>query len=175
MLDAMSLAVIVLAAGQGTRMKSSLPKVLHEVCGRPMAAHTLAAARALQPTQIIVVTGHGSVQVRAALAAADVIFVEQTELLGTADAVKRCRAAAALCDEVLVLNGDEPLVTTETLSKLLAARRSAPMAFVTQRIPDGGALGRVLRDAAGAVRATNVRSGTRMVMACWIEVLLPSY
>ena len=148
-----NLAVIVLAAGQGRRMKSSLPKVLHEVCGLPMAAHTLAAARALEPACLIAVVGHGSEQVRLALAAPDVTFVEQTELLGTADAVRRCQEAVGDARRVLVLNGDEPLVTAETLRRLLAASDGRSMGFITQHVAEGGALGRVVRNAAGVVRA----------------------
>ena len=81
------LGVIVLAAGRGTRMKSALPKVLHPVCGKPMVAHIVATARALKPARIGVVVGYGAEGVRAALAADDVVFVDQDELLGTADAV----------------------------------------------------------------------------------------
>ena len=146
------LAVIVLAAGKGTRMRSKLPKVLHEVCGLPMVAHVLDAARELDPERLIVVIGHEAETVRAALAAADVTFVEQTQLLGTADAVKRCKEAAAGCDEVLVLNGDSPLITPATLRGLLAARGSAAFSFATCRVPDVGSFGRVVRNDAGAVR-----------------------
>ena len=90
-----NLAVVVLAAGQGTRMKSSLPKVLHEVCGVPMASYVLAAARALEPAALIVVVGHKAELVREQFAGADLTFVEQARQLGTADAVRQCRAAAA--------------------------------------------------------------------------------
>lgn len=146
------LAVIVLAAGKGTRMRSRLPKVLHAVCGLPMAAHVLDAARELEPERLIVVIGHEAELVRAALAAPDVAFVEQTQLLGTADAVKRCKEAAGACDEVMVLNGDSPLITPETLRGLLAARGSAALSFATCRVPDVGSFGRVVRNDAGAVR-----------------------
>lgn len=146
------LAIIVLAAGKGTRMRSKLPKVLHQVSGLPMAAHVLDASRALDPERLIVVIGHEAEMVRAALAAADVTFVEQAQLLGTADAVKRCKEAAAGCDEVLVLNGDSPLITPDTLRGLLAARGSAALSFATCRVPDVGSFGRVVRNDAGAVR-----------------------
>jgi bifunctional UDP-N-acetylglucosamine pyrophosphorylase/glucosamine-1-phosphate N-acetyltransferase len=146
-----NLGVIVLAAGQGTRMKSALPKVLHPVCGKPMAAHVLAAARALGPTRIAVVVGYGRHLVEDALRAPDVTFVEQTELLGTADAVRRCREAMAGCDPVMVLNGDSPLVTGDLLARLSAARGTAPMALTTCPVPDDGSFGRIVRDAKGAV------------------------
>ncbi|MGE5595289.1 MAG: bifunctional UDP-N-acetylglucosamine diphosphorylase/glucosamine-1-phosphate N-acetyltransferase GlmU [Hyphomicrobiales bacterium] len=148
-----SSGVVVLAAGQGTRMKSALPKPLHPVCGLPMARHVINAARELSPSRLVVVVGHESAFVREALAAPDVGFVEQTELLGTGDAVRRCQEALAGCETVVVLNGDEPLVTGDSLRRLVAALDGRTMAFGTQRVADAGALGRVLRDDAGEVRA----------------------
>jgi len=146
-----NLGVIVLAAGQGTRMKSALPKVLHPVCGKPMAAHVLAAARTLAPARIAVVVGYGRDLVEDALGAPGVAFVEQTELLGTADAVRRCRDAMAGCDSVMVLNGDSPLITGDLLARLLAARGAATVALTTCPVPDDGSFGRVVRDTKGAV------------------------
>jgi bifunctional UDP-N-acetylglucosamine pyrophosphorylase/glucosamine-1-phosphate N-acetyltransferase len=148
------LGVVVLAAGEGTRMRSRLPKVLHPVCGTPMAEHVIAAARALQPDRIIVVVGHESERVRSALAAPGITFVEQTELLGTADAVARCETALHACDLVVVLNGDAPLITTELLAGLVATAEAAPVAFVSSLAPEPGRLGRVLRDSDG--RPTSV-------------------
>jgi len=147
-----ALGVVVLAAGQGTRMKSALPKVLHPVCGKPMASHILDAARELRPAKLVVVVGHGAEQVRTALAADDVAFVEQTELLGTADAVRRCREALTGCDDVMVLNGDSPLIEAELLRELRHGAAAAPFAFATCMVDDPGRLGRVLRDDNGAVR-----------------------
>lgn len=144
-----SLGVIVLAAGQGTRMKSSLPKVLHPVCGKPMAAHILEAARALGPARMVVVVGYGSDRVRQALASRDIVFVEQPELHGTADAVRRCREALEICDQVMVLNGDSPLITAKLLRLLLAAGSDSPLAMTTCRVQQPGRLGRVVRDKAG--------------------------
>ena len=146
------LAVIVLAAGKGTRMRSRLPKVLHPVCGRPMGAYVLDAARELSPSKLIVVVGHEAQQVRDAFSATDVIFVDQPQQMGTADAVKRCREAAVGCREVMVLNGDSPLITAATLRGLLAARGAAALSFATCRVPDVGSFGRVVRNPAGAVR-----------------------
>jgi bifunctional UDP-N-acetylglucosamine pyrophosphorylase/glucosamine-1-phosphate N-acetyltransferase len=147
------LAVIVLAAGEGTRMRSALPKVLHEVCGLPMVRYVLDAARTLRPDRIVVVTGHGSDAVEAAIAAPDVTFAFQAGRLGTGDAVASARDAARGADRVLVLNGDEPLVSGETLARLCEAARGQLMAFTSQKVPDGGALGRVLRDAHGGVQS----------------------
>ncbi len=143
--------VIVLAAGRGTRMKSSHPKVLHTVCGRPMVAYITAVARALDPTRIAVVVGHGADSVRMAVAAADVVFIEQSELLGTADAVGRCRDAMSDCETIVVLNGDSPLITADLLTNLSVRRGAAPLAFVTCTVEEPGLLGRVARDAGGNV------------------------
>ncbi|HEX6030330.1 MAG TPA: bifunctional UDP-N-acetylglucosamine diphosphorylase/glucosamine-1-phosphate N-acetyltransferase GlmU [Tepidiformaceae bacterium] len=143
------LGVVVLAAGQGTRMRSALPKVLHRVCGAPMAKHVIDAAGYLEPAKLIVVVGHEAEQVRTALAAEGVGFVEQTEMLGTGDAVKRCRQELSGCHEIMVLNGDCPLVGRELLRELVEARGTAPMAFATAMVEDAGRLGRLLRDAEG--------------------------
>src|SRR3970040_3000797 len=110
----MNLAVIVLAAGQGKRMHSALPKVLAPVASRPLLAHVLEAARALDPAQVIVVHGHGGADVRAAFAGADVSWVEQAQQLGTGHALAQALPQVARGAQVLVLNGDVPVVPTET-------------------------------------------------------------
>src|SRR3970040_1284957 len=115
----MSLAVIVLAAGQGKRMHSALPKVLHPLAGRPLLAHVLEAARALGPAQVIVVHGHGGADVRAAFAGADVSWVEQAQQLGTGHALAQALPRVARGAQVLVLNGDVPLVRAGTLKRLV--------------------------------------------------------
>ncbi|MCC6419925.1 MAG: bifunctional UDP-N-acetylglucosamine diphosphorylase/glucosamine-1-phosphate N-acetyltransferase GlmU [Gemmataceae bacterium] len=149
-----NLGVVILAAGQGTRMRSTLPKVLHPVCGRPMVGHVLAAARTLAPGRIAVVVGHESARVREALAGSGVAFVEQPELLGTADAVRRCQDTLAGCTTVMVLNGDTPLIEPERLAALLAAGApNSPIRLVSSVVEEPGRLGRVVRDATGAVRA----------------------
>lgn len=114
-----------------------------------MAAHILDAARALSPAKLVVVTGHEGAKVREALAAPDVTFVEQAELLGTADAVRRCEAALAGCDRILVVNGDTPMITPELLRELATASPTSPLVFVTCTAPLQ--LGRVTRDGAGNV------------------------
>ncbi len=143
--------VIVLAAGLGTRMRSSLPKVLHPVCGVPMVRHVVEAARGLEPGRIIVVTGHQAERVEAALAGAGVAFVRQEVLDGTAGAVRRCRDALAGCERIVVLNGDVPLITAESLRALVAAGDGRPLAFVSTEVSEPGRLGRVLRDGRGEV------------------------
>jgi len=145
--------VVVLAAGLGTRMRSRLPKVLHPVCGVPMVRHVVAAAKTLNPARIVVVTGHGAELVEAALADAGAVFVRQETLDGTAGAVRRCEGALAGCDRVVVLNGDAPLITGESLARLAAAAEGRLLAFATCRVEQPGRLGRVVRDAGGAAAA----------------------
>lgn len=181
------LGVIVLAAGMGTRMKSTLPKVLHPVCGEPMAGHVIAAARELAPERLAVVVGHGAGMVRDQLAADDITFVEQAELLGTADAVRRCEAALAGCDRVMVLNGDCPLITSLLLHDLNdALERSGSIAFVSCHVEEPGRLGRVVRDASGTVTAVveaadydgppgpaEINAGQYVFDASWLWRTLP--
>jgi bifunctional UDP-N-acetylglucosamine pyrophosphorylase/glucosamine-1-phosphate N-acetyltransferase len=145
-----NLGVIVLAAGQGTRMKSALPKVLHPVCGLPMVQHVINAAGTLDPAKLVVVVGHEAEQVRNAVAAPDITCVEQTAMLGTGDAVARCRHALAGCHEVMVLNGDSPLISGDLLAELADARNRSPLAFTIARVEEPGRLGRVLRDSGGS-------------------------
>ncbi len=148
---AMSLAVIVLAAGQGKRMHSALPKVLHPLAGRPLLAHVLQAARALEPDQILVVHGHGAVEVRAAFAGARVEWVEQAQQLGTGHALAQALPKVARGSQVLVLNGDVPMLRAETLGRLLAASKKG-LAICTCDLTDATGYGRVLRDARKRVR-----------------------
>ncbi len=145
------LGVIVLAAGKGTRMKSALPKVLHPVSGKLLIGHVLDAARDLEPAKIAVVIGHQGDAVEAAITAPDLTFVEQTELLGTADAVRRCRDALRNCDEIIVVNGDQPLTTSALLKGLRG--HASPMTILTCRLEKTGSLGRVVRNSEGAVAA----------------------
>src|SRR6478736_9113073 len=102
----MLLDVVVLAAGQGKRMHSALPKVLHPLAGRPLLAHVLDAARALKPRRIVVVHGHGGDEVRAAFPGADLDWVLQAEQLGTGHAVRQALPRIAADAEVLILYGD---------------------------------------------------------------------
>jgi bifunctional UDP-N-acetylglucosamine pyrophosphorylase/glucosamine-1-phosphate N-acetyltransferase len=148
---AMSLAVIVLAAGQGKRMHSALPKVLHPLAGRPLLAHVLDAARSLKPKQILVVHGHGGAEVRAAFADTRVEWVEQAKQLGTGHALAQALPRVARGAQVLVLNGDVPLVRAATLERLVAAAKSG-LAICTADLADPAGYGRVLRDARKRVR-----------------------
>jgi bifunctional UDP-N-acetylglucosamine pyrophosphorylase/glucosamine-1-phosphate N-acetyltransferase len=146
------LHVIVLAAGAGTRMKSARPKVLMPLAGRPLLAHVIDAARALQPTEIHIVHGHGGEQVQAAFAdQPDLRWVLQAERLGTGHAVEQALAGVPDGARVLVLYGDVPLTRAATLQQLLAA--DGGFGLLTTRLADPHGYGRVLCDDARRVRA----------------------
>ena len=116
------LHVIILAAGEGKRMKSTVPKVLQKIAGRPMLGRVVDAARGLQPARIHIVYGHGGDQVQAAFAGeGDLDWAEQDRQLGTGHAVQQAMPAVPDGAQVLVLYGDVPLIQTETLQRLLAA------------------------------------------------------
>src|SRR5690554_6752210 len=114
----MPLSIVILAAGQGKRMKSDLPKVLQPLAGRPILSHVLQAAKSLQADAIHVVYGHGGEQVRTALAAEPVNWVLQAEQLGTGHAVAQAVPAIPDVHQVLILYGDVPLVRADTLRRL---------------------------------------------------------
>ena len=145
--------IVVLAAGQGKRMQSALPKVLHALAGRPLLAHVLAAARTLGPDRIAVVVGHGADAVRDAVAAPDVVFVTQDPPRGTGDAVRVALAALPGGGVTVVTFGDVPLVPAAAMQELDASARGGRLALLTARVPDPSGLGRIVRDQAGAVRA----------------------
>lgn len=146
----MSITALILAAGKGTRMKSSLPKVLHPVAGKPMVCHVVDAVRQAGIQRVAVVVGFGADQVRAVLD--DVIFVHQDRQLGTGHAV--IAAAGAIKDSswVLVLPGDAPLVTAGTFAPLLARRVDDVGAVVlTAVVADPTGYGRIVRDRDGSI------------------------
>ncbi|MFQ5611470.1 MAG: bifunctional UDP-N-acetylglucosamine diphosphorylase/glucosamine-1-phosphate N-acetyltransferase GlmU [Anaerolineae bacterium] len=148
-----SLAVVILAAGQGTRMKSALPKVLHPLNGRPMIRYVLEVATRLEPVETVMVVGHQAGQVREALAGL-VVFVEQEPQLGTGHAVQQAHSAlAGQAEAVLVLYGDMPLLRAETVSNLfdLYQRTGGPLAMLTVVEDDPRGFGRVVRDGQGRV------------------------
>jgi len=147
----MPLAVIVLAAGQGKRMNSALPKVLHSLGGRPLLAHVLDAARALKPKQILVVHGHAGDRLQAAFNGARLGWVEQARRLGTGHALAQALPHVPRGCQVLVLNGDVPLIRLETLERLVAAGKRG-LAICTSELSDPTGYGRVLRDAKGRVK-----------------------
>ncbi len=145
-----TLHVIVLAAGEGKRMRSALPKVLQKIAGRPMLAHVLDAARALGPAGLHVVYGHGGDQVRSAFAGdGDITWVEQAEQLGTGHAVQQAMPGVPDGARVLVLYGDVPLLTPSTLRPLLDA--PGVLAVLAAELPEPFGYGRIVRDAEGRV------------------------
>jgi bifunctional UDP-N-acetylglucosamine pyrophosphorylase/glucosamine-1-phosphate N-acetyltransferase len=141
----MSLHVIILAAGKGTRMRSSLPKVLHHVAGRPMVSHVIATARKLNADKIHLVYGHGGEVMQAKLNEADVEWVLQAEQLGTGHAVAQATPTIPDDANVLVLYGDTPLITTETLQELLQVQPANGIGLLTVSLDDPTGYGRILR------------------------------
>lgn len=146
-----ALEVVILAAGQGTRMRSALPKVLHPLAGRPLVDHVIETAHALGPRAVHAVVGHGADQVRSGLAARDVHWVLQREQLGTGHAVAQALPAVADDSTVLVLYGDVPLVESETLAALLRTSASGELGLLTVELDDPTGYGRIVRDGNGAV------------------------
>ncbi len=147
----MGIAVVVLAAGEGTRMKSKLPKVLHPVCGEPMLSYVLATAWQLAPERLILVVGHGREEVEKTVSS-KVEVVVQTEPRGTADAVKAARdSLKGFQEAILIMYGDVPLISHETLRQLIELYRNkkAKAAFLTAHFENPTGYGRVLRDEAG--------------------------
>lgn len=150
-----ALAAVILAAGQGTRMKSALPKVLHPVAGNPMLGHVVAAARAAGAAPVVVVVGHGADRVRDVFAAEGLDFALQAEQLGTGHALQ-CAASAlqGFRGDLLLLCGDVPLLRGETLAALLSHHRAskATVTVLTAELADPHGYGRIIRGADGVER-----------------------
>lgn len=142
----MSISCVILAAGQGTRMNSDLPKVLHQVAGAPLVVHTMKTASAIGADRIVVVTGHGSAAVTSTVQAwePDALTVQQTEQLGTAHAVQQARSALeGVTGDVFVLYGDTPFIRAETLDAMRAARRDHAVVVLGFEARDPGRYGRL--------------------------------
>lgn len=148
----MPLSVIILAAGQGKRMKSRLPKVLQPLAGRPLLRHVLDTALTLAPDRIHVVHGHGGEAVRAAFAAEPISWALQAEQLGTGHAVMQAMPAVDDDHLVLVLFGDVPLIRSETLHRLVSLAGHDSVALLTVQLADPTGYGRIVRSAQGDVR-----------------------
>ncbi|WP_123584339.1 bifunctional UDP-N-acetylglucosamine diphosphorylase/glucosamine-1-phosphate N-acetyltransferase GlmU [Pseudomonas brassicacearum] len=148
----MSLEIVILAAGQGTRMRSALPKVLHPVAGNSMLGHVIHSARQLDPQRIHVVIGHGADAVRERLAADDLNFVLQDKQLGTGHAVAQA-VPFITADTVLILYGDVPLIEVPTLQRLLKLVAPLQMGLLTVELDDPTGYGRIVRNADGRVTA----------------------
>ncbi|MGO1120885.1 bifunctional UDP-N-acetylglucosamine diphosphorylase/glucosamine-1-phosphate N-acetyltransferase GlmU [Rhodovibrionaceae bacterium A322] len=174
------LALVVLAAGQGTRMKSQLPKALHKVAGRPMIDHVLAAGEALNPDKVVVVVGPEMEQLEAAVAPR--ATAEQTERLGTAHAVLSARDALSSeissAADVLVLYGDGPLITTETLAEMqaVAQEEDADFVWLSFRADDPYGYGRMIHDDDGQllkiVEEKDASDAERQEDTCWSGLML---
>jgi bifunctional UDP-N-acetylglucosamine pyrophosphorylase/glucosamine-1-phosphate N-acetyltransferase len=147
----MSLNVVILAAGMGKRMRSALPKVLHELAGKPLLGHVIDAARALHPTRICVVYGHGGDVVPQRYAADDIRFARQEPQLGTGHAVQQAVPEIDPDARTLVLYGDVPLTRVETLRAMLDEKPNR-LTVLTVDLPDPKGYGRIVRDAQGRIR-----------------------
>ena len=147
----MNLAVVILAAGKGTRMKSDLPKVLHPIAGRPMVQHVVDAAGALDPDNTVLIYGHGGDAVRQAVTGSRLQWAEQAEQLGTGHAVAQALPHLEE-DVVLVLYGDVPLIQPQTLRDFVARVDDRSLALMTLTLDDPSGYGRVIRDGDGKVR-----------------------
>ena len=146
-------AIAIMAAGKGTRLKSKHPKVLHEVGGKPLLAHVIAAAGAVVPAKdVFAIVGHEAERVRKAVAGMGVSFVLQKEQRGTGHALMMAQEALAPYDIVLVLSGDAPLITVATIEKLrdFHLANAAAMTLLTARLDDPTGYGRVIRKSAGS-------------------------
>lgn len=180
---------VILAAGKGTRMHSAAPKVLQRILGEPMLAYVLRAVKAAVNNEVFIVIGHGADSVQSAFS--EESFVRQAEQKGTGDAVIRAMPAVKKggFDSVLIVNGDAPLITADTLCSFVERAQSADVAFATIVLDEPGAYGRVVREPSGAVRAIveakdysedvygrpsgEVNAGVYYVKTSVLEMLLP--
>ncbi|TAJ92628.1 MAG: UDP-N-acetylglucosamine diphosphorylase/glucosamine-1-phosphate N-acetyltransferase [Gammaproteobacteria bacterium] len=145
------MSVIILAAGQGTRMRSNLPKVLHKLAGRTLLEHVHTAAAPLAARTVHIVYGHGGEQVPERLAHLPASWVLQVEQLGTGHAVKQAMPGIPDTDLVLILYGDVPLIAAGTLVTLVKSASASGFALLTARLADPFGYGRIIRDAAGRI------------------------
>ncbi len=188
-----TLSVVILAAGQGTRMRSALPKVLHTLAGQSMLAHVVSSAYALSPTIITIVYGHGGDTVRAAFANhADqktLCWAEQSPQLGTGHAVLQALSPEVRATDItLVLYGDVPLIKPATLKKLTIDAAKNQLAWLTMTVANPKGLGRIIRDADGKVceiaeekdaseaqrQITEINTGFLACPTAWLTRWLPT-
>ena len=159
-------AAVILAAGRGNRLKSNRPKVLHPVCGRPSIWHVLNALRGARPERVVVIVHHGREKVEEAVRSFGItpepVFIEQGEPLGTGHAVMAAEEAVGDAEEVLVMSGDEPLHTADSLKELLKRHRRtrAAVTLMTTELPDASGYGRVIRNGEELVRIAEERDAT---------------
>lgn len=157
--------IVILAAGMGKRMHSSLPKVLHPLAGKPMLVHILDSVRELEPDRLIVVYGNGGELVRERVAAEDVIFVKQEKQLGTGHAT--LQAVPALDESVptLILNGDGPLIRSASLKRLVETAGDTSVGVMTVELDDPTGLGRIIRENGQIVRIVEQKDGNEAELA----------
>ena len=184
----MGLSTIILAAGQGTRMRSDLPKVLHELAGRPLLAHVLDCATALRADDVCVVYGHGGEAVRASFPGASLRWALQAEQLGTGHALQQAMPATPSDHRVLVLFGDVPLLRPATCRRLLDETPSGDVAVLTVDMDDPTGYGRIVRESHGVSRIVEekdadadekaireINTGVMLVpagrLAAWLDAL----
>lgn len=147
-----SVNVVVLAAGQGKRMRSPLPKVLHPLAGRPLISHVLDTARALGPQRICIVYGHGGMILPEKIGASDLVFVRQEPQLGTGHALAQALPQLGANGATLVLYGDVPLIRLDTLKRMLDSTRDQVVVLTTE-VDDPSGYGRIVRDRRGRLRS----------------------
>ncbi len=152
--------IVILAAGMGKRMQSRLPKVLHSLAGRPLLAHVLDTARALSPTKLCVVYGHGGDQVPTAFAAPGLSFALQEPQLGTGHAVMQALPHITDATATLVLYGDVPLTAATTLQRLIAQAGSDKLGILTVNLPDPTGYGRIVRENGAVARIAEQKDAT---------------
>ena len=145
--------IVILAAGKGTRMKSQLPKVLHKLAGKPMLGHVLDAATTVGDSKKIIVTGHGAEAVRALYSDPSISMVEQAEQLGTGHAVHMALPELREDAKVVILYGDVPLITSDTISQMLDAVDDKSIGLLTIQLNNPQGYGRIIRDADGQIEA----------------------
>ncbi|MDN3653089.1 bifunctional UDP-N-acetylglucosamine diphosphorylase/glucosamine-1-phosphate N-acetyltransferase GlmU [Thalassotalea ponticola] len=171
----MSLSVVILAAGKGTRMRSALPKVLHKVAHQPMVQHVIDSARAVNADNIYLVYGFGGDILKAQISGDDLTFVEQTEQLGTGHAVDMASGHIKDDEDVLVLYGDVPLTKESTLEKLIAAKPESGMGLLTVKLQNPTGYGRIVRsngEVVGIVEQKDASAEQLLIDECNTGILL---
>ncbi|WP_371194451.1 bifunctional UDP-N-acetylglucosamine diphosphorylase/glucosamine-1-phosphate N-acetyltransferase GlmU [Glaciecola sp. SC05] len=142
----MALSVIILAAGKGTRMKSDLPKVLHTLANKPIVEHIIDTVKSIDCDSINLVYGHGGDLLKSALSNHQLNWCLQAEQLGTGHAVMQAESFVGDADDVLILVGDAPLISKQTLEQLVAVKQSCDLALLTVNLDDPTGMGRIVRD-----------------------------
>jgi bifunctional UDP-N-acetylglucosamine pyrophosphorylase / glucosamine-1-phosphate N-acetyltransferase len=149
----MPLSIVILAAGQGTRMKSDRPKVLHLLAGKPMVQHVIDASLSLNPEQLVMVVGHKAEQIESQLAGQSLSYVYQTEQLGTGHAVAQCISVVTPGNDLLVLFADVPLIRPETLQSFVSDAQSSAVNVLSFKAQNPFGYGRIVRNDLGSVVA----------------------